>query len=69
MKRSDMSKQGDLTWTVASGGRLLPASLRESLVSAQPLPRPAPYRCRVRRDAPNGLSLMPLSRRPVFEDR
>ena len=69
MKRHATSKQGDQTWVVTSGVRLLPASLRQPLATIRPVPRPAPLRKRQRRDTPTRLCLVPLSRRPVFYDR
>ncbi len=69
MKRDAISKQGDQTWIITSGARLLPASLRLPLASAHPVPRPAPLRNRQRRYAPTRLSLIPLSRRPAYDNR
>ncbi len=69
MNRDDIPKQADHTWIVTSGARLLPASLRQPVASARPVPRPVTLRKRQRRYSPTQLSLIPLSRRPVFHDR
>jgi len=69
MKRGAATKQGDQIWIVTSGARLLPATMRQPLASARPLPRPAPRLTRQRLYAPTRLSLIPLSRRPAFHDR
>ena len=69
MKWEDFPTQADHTWIVTSGARMLPASFRRPLASARPVPRPAPSRLRQRRDVPTRLSLMPLSRRPAYDDR
>jgi hypothetical protein len=61
--------QVDQRWVVTSGARILPVSLRERVVSAQPMPRRVPRRVRVRRDSPSRLTLTPLSRRAAIVDR
>ena len=69
MKRDVIPKQADHTWIVTSGARFLSASLRQPLASLRPVPRPVPFRTRQRHNSPTRLALIPLSRRPVFDDR
>jgi hypothetical protein len=69
MNWDEIPKQADQTWIVTSGARMLPVSLRHPLASARPVPRPAPFRQRQWRGVPTRLSLMPLSRRPAYDDR
>jgi hypothetical protein len=69
MKRDVITKQGEQVWVVTSGARFLPASLRQPLASVRPVPRPAPFRQRQRPYRPTRLSLIPLSRRPAYDNR
>ena len=68
MKRDAMSKQVGQTWIVISGGRLLPASLRQPLASKRSGPDLRPS---TNASAPihrPECLYIPLSRRPVLRD-